>query len=128
MIFHIVCMTGSYIHNKENPMRIFLAIIMTASMSASALAQQLSAGEIAWGNAAAACLERIEPKCEVRTDSPKFLGHPKMWCPSNTPEFAQVQKTCDQEADTAAKPGPAGKWKHREVPQKQGAGYEADDS
>lgn len=106
-------------------MKIFLlAIVTTVSLAASALSEELSVGEITWGNAAAECLERVAPACEVRTDHPQFPGKPKIWCPAKTPQFIDAQATCDKEADAASKPGPAGKWKHREVPTKR-AGYDA---
>ncbi len=107
-------------------MRIFLAITIASLLATSAAAQELSPGEIAWGNAAAKCLARVAPDCMVRTDHPQFPGKPKMWCPKNTPQFVQVQKTCDDEADAAVAPNSAGKWQHREVPpQKPKRGYDA---
>lgn len=106
-------------------MRIILAI-MIASVATPALAGDLSPGEIAWGNAAAACLARVAPDCAVRTDNPQFPGKPKMWCPSRTPQFVQAQKACDEEADAAVAPNSAGKWQHREVPSsKPKRGYDA---
>lgn len=102
-------------------MRMILAITI-AFISAPAMAYELSPGEIAWGTAAHACLQRIAPECEIRTDHPKFPGQLKMRCPANTPHFVKAQKTCDEEADAKTQPNPAGKWQPPAGNQK---GYDA---
>jgi hypothetical protein len=115
-------------------MRIFLAIIATVTLTVSATAQDLSRGQVLWANAAEKCLLRVAPACEVRLDHPDFMGQPKIWCPAKTPQAVEANTVCDAEADKAARPNPAGKWKYREVPsepkvqRQESAGYDADES
>lgn len=105
-------------------MRIILAIIAAVSIFNSAQAVELEPGERAWAKAAYTCLKRKAPECMIRLDHPKFRGHPKMWCPTNTPFHLEVQTSCDAEADKAIAPDPKNEWTPSEE-QASGEFYDA---
>ncbi len=101
LIFNTAYVTGLRMHNKENPMRIFLAIISLTLVTGSAFSADLSEGEIKWGKAAQKCLKETAPQCMVKVKENGSLG---LWCPAKTPEFQQALSNCDQVADAAVRP------------------------
>lgn len=87
-------------------MRIFLAIIAVITLTASAIAQEgkYPPGELAWAEAVHNCFQRIAPVCGIREDNPNRPGRLSIWCPTQTPEHIQAQKTCDAEGKDQTKP------------------------
>ena len=83
-------------------MRIFLiASIAFACSAGTVSAHEHSPGEIAWGKAAAACLQKhSESRCKV-------VVHPEtksltIWCPKGTDK--SIPQGCSDEANQSAQP------------------------
>lgn len=100
-----------------------LSILTLALMASAALAQSApasrSAGEIAWGNAATACVESVEHKangCYVTTigDAAATVGKAlpegtrldalTIYCPRTTPEARKTVDVCKKKAAEAGQP------------------------